>query len=200
MSPPAFWNMHNCNYWLFVFRWSVSFKQNKHSSSLSLQFEETSLTSQRFHPERPWRTCLEDLIANGETGSVRLVVGHELDEQLAAAGDDRRRCDLPAELPQHGRKLVAAVVNLHEVVPAGDERRRRFRIKQVSSVLTLHEPLMFHRQLLNICTEKSLCLSLIQLSKALLKALLKRNPFFYDKWWWKFWQECQFSTDVRQKV
>lgn len=48
---------------------------------------------------------------------MRLVVGDELDEELAAAGDDRRRCDLAAELPQHGRVLVAAIVNLHVVVP-----------------------------------------------------------------------------------
>lgn len=49
---------------------------------------------------------------------MRLVVGDELDEQLAAAGDDGRRSDLPAELPHHGRGLVAAVVDLHVVVPA----------------------------------------------------------------------------------
>lgn len=49
---------------------------------------------------------------------MRLVVGDELDEQLAAAGDDGRRRDLPAELPHHGRGLVAAVVDLHVVVPA----------------------------------------------------------------------------------
>jgi len=65
------------------------------------------------------RTCLEDLVADGEARPVRLVVRDELDEQLAAAGDDRRRGDLPAELPQHGRQLVAAVVHLHEVVPGG---------------------------------------------------------------------------------
>lgn len=54
---------------------------------------------------------------------MRLVVGHELDEQLPAAGDDGRRRDLPAELPQHGGALVAAVVHLHVVVPAGEEKR-----------------------------------------------------------------------------
>lgn len=67
--------------------------------------------------QRP-RTCLEDLVADGESRPVRLVVGDELDEQLAAAGDDGRRSDLPAELPHHGRGLVAAVVDLHVVVPA----------------------------------------------------------------------------------
>lgn len=46
-----------------------------------------------------------------------LVVGDELDEQLPAAGDDGRRSDLPAELPHHGRGLVAAVVDFHVVVP-----------------------------------------------------------------------------------
>lgn len=74
---------------------------------------------------RPPRTCLEDLVANRESRPVGLVVGDELDEELAAAGDDRRRRDLPAELPQHGWKLVPAVVNLHVVVPAGGERRYR---------------------------------------------------------------------------
>lgn len=69
-------------------------------------------------------TCLEDLVSNGEAGPVRLVVGHELDEQLRAAGDDGRRRDLPAELPQHGGVLLAAVVHLHVVVPAGEGRRR----------------------------------------------------------------------------
>ena len=56
---------------------------------------------------------------------MSLVVGHELDEELAAAGDDGRRRDLPAELPQHGRMLVPAVVHLHVVVPAGGRSRIR---------------------------------------------------------------------------
>lgn len=72
-------------------------------------------------PQTP--TCLEDLVADGEAGPVRLIVGHELDEQLAAAGDDGGRRDLPAELPQHGGVLAAAVVHLHVVVPAAEARR-----------------------------------------------------------------------------
>lgn len=71
----------------------------------------------------PGPTCLEDLVADGEAGPVRLVVGHELDEELPAAGDDGRRRDLPAELAQHGGALVPAVVHLHVVVPAGGGRR-----------------------------------------------------------------------------
>lgn len=47
-------------------------------------------------------TCLEDLVAHRESRPVSLIVGDELDEELAAAGDDRRRRDLPAELSQHG--------------------------------------------------------------------------------------------------
>lgn len=80
-------------------------------------------------PRRQTPTCLEDLVAHGEAGAVRLVVGHELDEQLSAAGDDGRRRDLATELAQLGGALLAAVVHLHVVVPAAEagegERRRR---------------------------------------------------------------------------
>lgn len=89
----------------------------------------TTATFQRLYYEthRPPHTCLEDLVAHRESRPVSLVVGDELDEELAAAGDDRRRRDLPAELSQHGWKLVPAVVNLHVVVPGGGARRNRFR-------------------------------------------------------------------------
>lgn len=52
---------------------------------------------------------------------MRLVVGHKLDEQLAAAGNDGRRRDLPAVLPDHLPVVVAAVVDIHEVVSAEEE-------------------------------------------------------------------------------
>ena len=67
-------------------------------------------------------TCLEDLVANREARPVSLVVGHELDEQLVAAGYDGRRGDLPAELAQHGGALVAPVVHLHIVVSGEGHR------------------------------------------------------------------------------
>lgn len=50
-----------------------------------------------------------------------LIVRDELDEELGAAGDDRRWCDLPAKLSQHGRNLVPAIVNLHIVVSVKTE-------------------------------------------------------------------------------
>lgn len=60
-----------------------------------------------------------------------LVVGDKLDEELAAGGDDRRRRDFPAKLPQHGRRLIAAIVNFHVVVPVGEsEEMHRFMILQ----------------------------------------------------------------------
>lgn len=65
-------------------------------------------------------TCLEDLVAYGESGSVRLIVRDELDEELLAAGDDGRGCNLATELAQHGRLFILTVVNLHIVVPEGD--------------------------------------------------------------------------------
>lgn len=68
-------------------------------------------------------TCFEDLVPDGEARPVGLVVGHELDEQLSASGDDRGGRDLPAELAQHGGALVPAVVHLHVVVPVGGARR-----------------------------------------------------------------------------
>ena len=62
---------------------------------------------------------------------MRLVVGHELDEQLAPAGDDGGGGDLPTELPQHGGLLVPPVKHLHVVIPGeggeggGGERERK---------------------------------------------------------------------------
>lgn len=76
-------------------------------------------------------TCFEDLVSYGEARPVGLVVGHELDEELPVAGDDGGGRDLPAELPQHGRALVPAVVHLHVVVPAGDTGRRSEAAPQV---------------------------------------------------------------------
>lgn len=82
-------------------------------------------------PPEPRPTCFEDLVPHGEARPVGLVVGHELDEELPVAGDDGGRRDLPAELPQHGRALVPAVVHLHVVVPAGETRRRSDAAPQV---------------------------------------------------------------------
>ena len=62
-------------------------------------------------------TCLEDLVSDGETCSVRLVVGNELDEELVSRGDDRRGSDLPAVLPHELTALVHAVSHLHVVIP-----------------------------------------------------------------------------------
>lgn len=86
-------------------------------------------TSQQFCSKL--HTCLEDLIANRESRSVGLVVGDKLDEELAAGGDDRRRRDFPAKLSQHGRRLIATIVNFHVVVPVGEsEEMHRFMILQ----------------------------------------------------------------------
>lgn len=79
-------------------------------------------------------TCLEDLVADGESCPMRLVVGHKLDEQLVAAGNDGRRSDLPAELPDHLPVVVAAVVDIHEVVPAeaeGEEEKEDAAVSYV---------------------------------------------------------------------
>ena len=62
-------------------------------------------------------TCFEDLVANGEAGSMRLIVRHELDEELVAAGDHRRGGDLTAVLPHQLPALVHAVTHLHVVIP-----------------------------------------------------------------------------------
>ena len=68
-------------------------------------------------------TGLKDLVSNGETRPVRLVVGHKLDEQLVSRGDDWRGGDLPAVLPHELTALVHAVSHLHIVVPEQDERK-----------------------------------------------------------------------------
>lgn len=69
-------------------------------------------------------TGLKDLVSDGETRSVRLVVGHKLDEQLVSRGDNRRGGDLPAVLPHELTALVHAVSHLHIVIPEQDERKR----------------------------------------------------------------------------
>lgn len=78
-------------------------------------------TPQRRHTTQP-RTCLEDLVADGESRPVRLIVGGELDEEFPAFGNDGRRRNLPAELSYHGRRLVPTVADLHIVVPVEGER------------------------------------------------------------------------------
>lgn len=65
-------------------------------------------------------TCLEDLISDGETCAVCLIVGHELDEELVSWGDDRRGCNLPTVLPHKLTTLVHAVSYLHIVIPGQD--------------------------------------------------------------------------------
>lgn len=66
---------------------------------------------------KPPPTCLEDLIPDGETGSVGLVVRHELDEELVSGGDNGRRGDLAAVLPHQLATLVHAISHLHIVIP-----------------------------------------------------------------------------------
>lgn len=65
-------------------------------------------------------TGLEDLVSDGEARPVRLVVGHELDEELVPGRDHGRRGDLPAVLPHQLSALVHAVPHLHIVVPVCD--------------------------------------------------------------------------------
>lgn len=62
-------------------------------------------------------TCFEDLVPDGETCSVRLIVGHKLDEELVSGGDDWRGCNLPAVLPHKLTALVHAISYLDIVVP-----------------------------------------------------------------------------------
>lgn len=63
------------------------------------------------------RTCLIDLISDGETCSVGLIIRHELDEQLITRGDNRRGGDFPTVLPHQLTILIHAVSHLHVVVP-----------------------------------------------------------------------------------
>ena len=62
-------------------------------------------------------TPFEDLIADGESGSVCLVVWHKLDVELAARGGDGGRGDLPTVLPQQGVRLLTPIPHLHKVIP-----------------------------------------------------------------------------------
>lgn len=68
-------------------------------------------------------TCLEDLISDGETCSMCLVVRHKLDEQLVSGGDDRRGSDLPAVLFHKLTALVHTVSHLHVVIPEQDKEK-----------------------------------------------------------------------------
>lgn len=70
----------------------------------------------------PALTCFENLVSDGEACPVGLIVGNKLYEELAPGGDDRSRRYFPTKLPQHGRKLIAPVVDFHVVVPAGEGR------------------------------------------------------------------------------
>lgn len=74
-----------------------------------------------------------------------LVVGDKLDEELAAGGDDRGWRDFPAKLSQHGRRLIAAIVNFHIVVPVGESEEMHVQIydpakqqQQLCATLTLN--------------------------------------------------------------
>jgi len=62
-------------------------------------------------------TCLKDLVSNGETCSVGLVVRHKLDEELISRGDYRGRGDLPTVLPHQLTTVVHTISHLHIVVP-----------------------------------------------------------------------------------
>lgn len=62
-------------------------------------------------------TCLKDLISDGESCSVGLIIRHKLDEQLISRGNDRRGGDFPTVLPYKLTALVHAVSHLHVVIP-----------------------------------------------------------------------------------
>lgn len=66
-----------------------------------------------------WRppTCFEDLIPDGETCSMSLIIGHEFDEELVSRGNDWRGCDLPTVLPHKLTALVHAIPYFDIVVP-----------------------------------------------------------------------------------
>lgn len=71
-------------------------------------------------------TCFEDLVPDGETCSVRLIVGHELDEELVSRRDDGGGRNLPAVLPHELTALIHAVSYLDVVVPGRDRGGRGF--------------------------------------------------------------------------
>lgn len=151
--------------WLFSMRQFITFSGKQHGNCSS----NTSSYKRTFHfvvvvwwNHRPVHTCLEDLVANREARPVCLIVGDKLDEELAAAGDDRRRCDLPAKLPQHGWKLISAVVNLHVVVPVGEERRYRFRFTLLSKKNTL-----LYELIIDFYIDLSQCPCLLECTKLL---------------------------------
>lgn len=62
-------------------------------------------------------TCLEDLVAQGEAGTLPGVVGGELDEEHGARGDDGGRSDVPTVLPQEVCRLTVPIPDLDEVIP-----------------------------------------------------------------------------------
>lgn len=72
-------------------------------------------------------TRFEDLIADGEASSMRLVVGHKLDEELVPGGDYRRGGDLPAVLPHQLTALIHPIPHFQIVISA--ERQRCFNLK-----------------------------------------------------------------------
>lgn len=62
-------------------------------------------------------TCLEDLVAQGEAGTLPGVVGGELDEEHGARGDDGGWSDVPTVLPQEVCRLTVPIPDLDEVIP-----------------------------------------------------------------------------------
>lgn len=63
-------------------------------------------------------TCLVDLIAQGEAGTLPCVVWGELDIERGARRDDGRRCNVPTVLAQQVCCFTVSITDLDVVVPA----------------------------------------------------------------------------------
>lgn len=69
-------------------------------------------------------TCLEDLISDGETCSMSLVVRHKFDEELVSRGDNWRGGDLPTVFSHQLTVFVHTISHLYIVIPVIDKRKR----------------------------------------------------------------------------
>lgn len=71
-------------------------------------------------------TCFEDLIAERETGPLVGVVWHESDLQRGPGWNDGRRGDIAAVSTQNVGGVRGPVADLDEVVPAAQQKHRRY--------------------------------------------------------------------------